>query len=148
MSCEVGSVAVCSQLVLRVLHLCPKASNPLLISLKLDGSTALHQAAFTGTIEMVALLLSLGADGLARVSGKTKTKNNNKKFTKHAHNYKITLQIFLPPSLSFPPSPLPPLPSPPPPPPPPPKDFEARTPLHWSTKNHDPKVVEILLDKV
>ena len=138
MSCEVGSVAVCSQLVLRVLHLCPKASNPLLISLKLDGSTALHQAAFTGTIEMVALLLSLGADGLARVSGKTKTKNNNKKFTKHAHNYKITLQIFLPPSLSFPPSP----------PPPPPKDFEARTPLHWSTKNHDPKVVEILLDKV
>ena len=33
-----------------------------------DGSTALHQASFTGTIEMAALLLSLGADGLTRVS--------------------------------------------------------------------------------
>ena len=35
-----------------------------------DGSTCLHQAAYSGTVEMVALLLSLGADGLKRVSGK------------------------------------------------------------------------------
>ena len=33
-----------------------------------DGSTVLHQAAFSGSIDMVALLLSLGADGLMRVS--------------------------------------------------------------------------------
>jgi len=32
-----------------------------------DGSSALHQAAFSGSIEMTALLLSLGADGNIRV---------------------------------------------------------------------------------
>ena len=33
-----------------------------------DGSSCLHQAAYSGTVEMVALLLSLGADGLKKVS--------------------------------------------------------------------------------
>ena len=33
-----------------------------------DGSSALHQVAFSGSIEMIALLLSLGADGTIRVS--------------------------------------------------------------------------------
>ena len=33
-----------------------------------DGSTALHQVAFSGSIEMIALLLSLGGDGTIRVS--------------------------------------------------------------------------------
>ncbi len=33
-----------------------------------DGSTCLHQAAYSGKLEMVALLLSLGANGLKRVS--------------------------------------------------------------------------------
>lgn len=37
------------------------------LSLSLDGSTCLHQAAYSGSIEMVALLLSIGADGLKRV---------------------------------------------------------------------------------
>lgn len=32
-----------------------------------DGSTALHQAAYSGSMDMVALLLSLGADGMMRV---------------------------------------------------------------------------------
>ncbi len=33
-----------------------------------DGSSALHQVAFSGSIEMIALLLSLGGDGTLRVS--------------------------------------------------------------------------------
>ena len=32
-----------------------------------DGSSCLHQVAYTGSLEMMALLLSLGADGLKRV---------------------------------------------------------------------------------
>ena len=35
--------------------------------LSLDGSTCLHQAAYSGNLEMIALLLSIGADGLKRV---------------------------------------------------------------------------------
>ena len=38
------------------------------MSLSIDGSTCLHQAAYSGSIEMVALLLGLGADGLKKVS--------------------------------------------------------------------------------
>ena len=32
-----------------------------------DGSTCLHHAAYSGSVEMLALLLSLGADGLRKV---------------------------------------------------------------------------------
>ena len=41
-----------------------------LCTLPIDGSTGLHQAAYSGSIDMVALLLSLGADGLKRVRQK------------------------------------------------------------------------------
>lgn len=36
--------------------------------LAVDGSTALHDAAYSGTAQMVALLLSLGCNGLIKVS--------------------------------------------------------------------------------
>ena len=32
----------------------------------LDGSTCLHEGAYSGTLKMVALLLSLGADGMKK----------------------------------------------------------------------------------
>ena len=32
-----------------------------------DGSTCLHEGAYSGSLKMVALLLSLGADGMKRV---------------------------------------------------------------------------------
>lgn len=47
------------------------------MSIPLDGSTALHQAAFSGSIEIVALLLGLGADGLMRASPPHLTSSNS-----------------------------------------------------------------------
>lgn len=32
-----------------------------------DGSTSLHLAAFSGNLEMIALLLSMGANGMKKV---------------------------------------------------------------------------------
>lgn len=33
----------------------------------IDGSTCLHEAAHSGSMEMIALLLSLGANGMKKV---------------------------------------------------------------------------------
>lgn len=52
-----------------------------------DGSTALHQAAFSGSIEIVALLLSLGADGLMRVSSIMPVISNNSMWPLFAQDF-------------------------------------------------------------